>query len=139
MKKKLFSSLAAVLGLCLVFSVSVFANQDESDSNNSTENVVAAAVPTCIFTVPNGPLTAGQRYDFKVGTTSTNGPHVFYFTPGDGTSRQRYDGRGGEQNRIFYHSYPGYQYQKSYTASAQTQDQLNISRVVSKSIIVKAW
>lgn len=46
---------------------------------------------------------------------------------------------GGEQNRIFYHSYPGYQYQKSYTASAQTQDQLNISRVVSKSIIVKAW
>lgn len=77
-----------------MFSVSVFANQDESDSNNSTENVVAAAVPTCIFTVPNGPLTAGQRYDFKVGTTSTNGPHVFYFTPGDGTSRQRYDGRG---------------------------------------------
>lgn len=64
MKKKLFSSLAAVLGLCLVFSVSASANQDESDSNNNTENVVATAVPTCVFTVPRGALAAGVRYDF---------------------------------------------------------------------------
>ncbi|MGG0720146.1 hypothetical protein ABE096_21570 [Robertmurraya massiliosenegalensis] len=136
MKKKLFTSLAVVFSLFLMFTVSTLAS--EGDSKNSTEYGVAA-VPTAIFTIPTNPIIGGSQYPFKVGTTSTSGPHVFYFNPGDGTTRQRYDGRGSEQSRTFYYTYKAYDYSKPYSATAQTADQLNISSLVTKTVIVNAW
>ncbi|MBM7540286.1 hypothetical protein [Amphibacillus cookii] len=96
------------------------------------------SVPTATISGPTT-VNAGQSYTWTVGTTSSHGPHTFYFNPGDGTGRQRLDGRGQAVSRAFSYSYRGYNYAQSYTQRYRTADQLNISPERTRTVTVRAF
>ncbi|WP_277674567.1 hypothetical protein [Piscibacillus halophilus] len=133
MKKKLFGSLVVSMSVFLLFSAGIYASETENIENNELN-----AVPIATFSGPTT-VNGGESNSWTVGTTYSYGPHTFYFNPGDGTGQKRLDGIGNGTSRVFSHTYRGTSNVKSYTASARTADQLNISDYVYKSITVRAW
>ena len=137
MKSKMFVSVLFLLFSMFLLTLNISANEFDTksegeESNNITNYPVASLTgPTAVY--------AGQMYTWRVGTSSSYGPHTFYFNPGDGTGQQRLDGRGYETSREFNHSYRGYEYLQQYTQTARTADQLSISMPVNRTISVRAW
>lgn len=130
---KKLKSLLLGFGLVFAISTSVSANAElETDEKEAKIN----AVPVASISGPTT-VNAGDSHTYTVSTSSSAGPHTFYFNPGDGSGTQRFD--SSNASRGFPHAYRGYNYSQSITQQARVADQRNISSWRTRSITVRAF
>lgn len=125
------------VGVIYLFASSSFAQSFTGMVEESGE-VNVNSVPIASISGPTT-VNAGQQYVWTVSTSSSSGPHTFYWDPGDGTGTQRFDGTGQAASRGFSHSYRGYNYVRSYTQRARTADRINISEWRTRGVTVRAF
>ncbi|WP_096188065.1 hypothetical protein [Evansella halocellulosilytica] len=128
-----FFSLFIFLFVLFCFAFTVSAENLEDKEQEKKENI-QSTTPRATLLSP-GTYNSGESFRPTVRTSSSSGPHTFWFQPGDGRSF-----RGDTTSATSYQynpiSYTVYQDSQIFTQRARVADQYNASSWVSKNVTV---